>query len=231
VTNHGFDDGLAEPFQSVLQAGTAVLVDAVGLPRVRCFCGNPLQGPDPQWGAVYGGQRWESFEPESVTVIRRAAQPVPAFVVVKEETDEVVSRPRATSGSNDQEVDPDVRDNVQDGLVGEPGEGPLSSTPASPTTPPSTSATVLDTTPTTAASTSPGATPGPDPLQPAGTSTEAPAPLATTVDPGGDGEPREDPNGDDTGGGQPDGAGDGEGDPGDDDPGNDDPGDGASDGG
>jgi hypothetical protein len=34
VTNHGFQDGRATPFQAVLQAGTAVLVDAEGLPRV-----------------------------------------------------------------------------------------------------------------------------------------------------------------------------------------------------
>lgn len=43
VTNHGFRDGVANPINSVLQAGTAVLVDIFGVPRVRCFCGNPLQ--------------------------------------------------------------------------------------------------------------------------------------------------------------------------------------------
>lgn len=35
VTNHGFVDGAATSFQSVLQAGTAVLVDEYGIPRVR----------------------------------------------------------------------------------------------------------------------------------------------------------------------------------------------------
>ena len=44
VTNHGFKDGRAVPFQAILQAGTAVLVDRYGRPVVRCFCGNPL-GP------------------------------------------------------------------------------------------------------------------------------------------------------------------------------------------
>ncbi len=33
VTNHGFSGGRATPLQSVLQAGTAVLVDATGVPR------------------------------------------------------------------------------------------------------------------------------------------------------------------------------------------------------
>lgn len=50
VTNHGFKDGVATPRQSLLEKGTAVLVDAAGDPRVRCFCGNPLHpqaGDDP----------------------------------------------------------------------------------------------------------------------------------------------------------------------------------------
>jgi hypothetical protein len=45
VTNHGFLNGKATPHQSVLQAGTAVLVDSMGVPRVRCACGNPLLPP------------------------------------------------------------------------------------------------------------------------------------------------------------------------------------------
>ena len=45
VTNHGFRDGRATAYQTVLQAGTAVLVDAQGIPRARCACGNPLVEP------------------------------------------------------------------------------------------------------------------------------------------------------------------------------------------
>jgi hypothetical protein len=44
VTNHAFKYGRAVPFQAILQAGTAVLVDKYGAPVVRCYCGNPL-GP------------------------------------------------------------------------------------------------------------------------------------------------------------------------------------------
>jgi hypothetical protein len=42
VTNHAFTNGRAVPFQAILQAGTAVLVDEYGVPVVRCYCGNPL---------------------------------------------------------------------------------------------------------------------------------------------------------------------------------------------
>lgn len=45
VTNHGFLNGRPTPRQAVLQAGTAVLVDKFGSPRVRCACGNPLLDP------------------------------------------------------------------------------------------------------------------------------------------------------------------------------------------
>src|SRR4051794_28972863 len=36
VTNHGFVNGTANPIQSVLQAGTAVLVNQYGAPVVKC---------------------------------------------------------------------------------------------------------------------------------------------------------------------------------------------------
>ncbi|MEL7157275.1 MAG: DUF6777 domain-containing protein [Actinomycetota bacterium] len=42
VINHRFRNGRAEPYVTVLEAGTAVLVDDDGVPRVRCRCGNPL---------------------------------------------------------------------------------------------------------------------------------------------------------------------------------------------
>ena len=45
VTNHGFDGTHPTTLQSVFQPGTAVFVDAHGLPRARCYCGNPLTAP------------------------------------------------------------------------------------------------------------------------------------------------------------------------------------------
>ena len=45
VTNHGFDGTNPIPLQSILQAGTAVPLDTYGVPRVRCYCGNPLTAP------------------------------------------------------------------------------------------------------------------------------------------------------------------------------------------
>ena len=45
VTNHSFENGRAVPFQAILKAGTAVLVDKYGKPVARCRCGNPLTEP------------------------------------------------------------------------------------------------------------------------------------------------------------------------------------------
>jgi hypothetical protein len=46
VTNHTFTNGKAVPLQSILAAGTTVLVDNYGRPVVRCRCGNPLTPPE-----------------------------------------------------------------------------------------------------------------------------------------------------------------------------------------
>jgi hypothetical protein len=114
VTNHGFRDGSATAFQSVLQAGTGVLVDAQGLPRVRCYCGNPLGEPDQPTSARYEGVAWNGFSDDSVTVITKAPKKVSEFVVVDPGTDEVVTRPVGTSGKDDRPADPGVAQNVRE---------------------------------------------------------------------------------------------------------------------
>ena len=114
VTNHGFRDGSATAFQSVLQAGTGVLVDAQGLPRVRCYCGNPLGEPDQPTSAQYEGVAWNGFSDDSVTVITKAPKKVSEFVVVDPGTDEVVTRPVGTSGKDDRPADPGVAQNVRE---------------------------------------------------------------------------------------------------------------------
>ncbi len=46
VTNHGYVNGQANAIPEILQAGQAVLVDSHGVPRARCYCGNPLTPPE-----------------------------------------------------------------------------------------------------------------------------------------------------------------------------------------
>ena len=84
VTNHGFSGGRAAARQSVLQAGTAVLVDPLGVPAVRCACGNPLLAPDVTDlpSAEFTGTRWATFDPSRVLSVRAAAQAQTTFTLV-----------------------------------------------------------------------------------------------------------------------------------------------------
>jgi tRNA A-37 threonylcarbamoyl transferase component Bud32 len=70
VTNHGFTDGKANPIQSILEAGTAVMLDQFGVPRVRCKCGNPLTPPTAITETpTYQGTAWPGFNPTKVIVV------------------------------------------------------------------------------------------------------------------------------------------------------------------
>ncbi|WP_308215994.1 DUF6777 domain-containing protein [Pseudonocardia humida] len=123
VTNHGFEDGRPTPFQSVLQAGTAVLVDPLGLPRVRCYCGNPLAEPDRRSAVRYTDPAWNGFAEDAVTVITRAPAQVRDFVVVAPGTNEVVTRPRGTSGEQDRPADPGLAAKVGESIATDSGAG------------------------------------------------------------------------------------------------------------
>ncbi|WP_406194134.1 hypothetical protein OH807_04530 [Kitasatospora sp. NBC_01560] len=82
VTNHGYKSGAVSSYQSVLQAGTAVLVDSQGVPRVRCACGNPLTPPSLVTDAKYTGKSWTGFQPSTLVVVVPAPQPVTEIILV-----------------------------------------------------------------------------------------------------------------------------------------------------
>lgn len=102
VTNHGYRDGRATEFVSVLQAGTAVLVGRRGLPVVRCYCGNPLTpGPARVPSATYTGPTWPGWNPQSITVIVQNTTFIDIFVVVDVVTGDKFTRPAGTAGGAD----------------------------------------------------------------------------------------------------------------------------------
>ncbi len=80
VTNHGFRNGVANPINSVLQAGTAVLVDTFGIPRVRCYCGNPLQ-PAIELSAevTVNGTPWPGFSINNTVVVQAIEEVLNGF--------------------------------------------------------------------------------------------------------------------------------------------------------
>ncbi|GGV21064.1 DUF6777 domain-containing protein [Streptomyces spectabilis] len=83
ITNHGYRDGHATGFQSVLQAGTAVLVDDRGLPRVRCACGNPLKPPVAfRQAPRHSGEPWSGYRPTQVIVVTPAPRPITHITII-----------------------------------------------------------------------------------------------------------------------------------------------------
>jgi hypothetical protein len=110
VTNHGFKDGEANAFQSLLQAGTAVLVDDTGVPRVKCNCGNPLaeptalgdEGSSSDAGTVENtadnpDEAWDGLDPtQAVTV--QAGDQVDAITLVDFDSGGLIQRPIGSDG-------------------------------------------------------------------------------------------------------------------------------------
>ncbi|MFE5538628.1 DUF6777 domain-containing protein [Streptomyces sp. NPDC056492] len=110
VTNHGYRDGKATAYQAVLQAGTAVLIDDRGVPRVRCACGNPLGPPvalpaDPK----RHGQPWSWYQPSEVVVIAPSETVVRKFVIYDHHDRSWFERNRGDHrGEHDRPVPPPV---------------------------------------------------------------------------------------------------------------------------
>lgn len=111
VRNHDYKKGKAVPFDSLLQAGTAVLVDEQGLPAVKCSCGNPLRpfaGDTNRISVRFGkgSREWRGFERSSVVAVRPAPHRLRQLALV-DVTDPArgLARPVGTTGAHDRSFD------------------------------------------------------------------------------------------------------------------------------
>ncbi|MFJ9624804.1 DUF6777 domain-containing protein [Streptomyces sp. NPDC101181] len=136
VTNHGYGSGTATAFQAVLQAGTAVLVDSRGVPRVRCACGNPLKPPVAADGeAVHRGERWSGYDPARIAAVQPSPQALTGLVIVDADDNSWIERTAGDSGGRDRTpADPPPYEPSDDLLLPAPGEP--SEPPSPETTPP-----------------------------------------------------------------------------------------------
>ncbi|MFI8998569.1 DUF6777 domain-containing protein [Streptomyces sp. NPDC053542] len=170
VTNHGFKDGKATAYQSVLQAGTAVLVDSHGVPRVRCACGNPLlppvavkETPKPV------GKPWPAYRHSDVVAVQQSATTVNVFILVDLDTGAWFKR-----AAGDETGRTDTPTTAPSSRT--PSDSPSSTCP--PSEPPSSVCPSSESTSTSPSSTSPS-TPSepPTPSAPPDTSTpDSPSP-------------------------------------------------------
>ncbi|MFJ6718156.1 DUF6777 domain-containing protein [Streptomyces sp. NPDC091259] len=142
VTNHGYRDGKPTAYQAVLQAGTAVLVDDRGVPRVRCACGNPLAPPVALRGGEpkRTGQAWPSYRPSQVVVIAPSVTVVHTFVIYDHQDGRWVERDRNDhQGKHDKTVPPPVVEKPPPSSrppTVSPPQSPPASPPESPALPP-----------------------------------------------------------------------------------------------
>ncbi|MFJ6728683.1 DUF6777 domain-containing protein [Streptomyces sp. NPDC091281] len=197
VTNHGYRDGTATPYQAVLQSGTAVLVDAHGVPRVRCACGNPLTPPVAQQGTLKRtGDSWPAYRPSDVVVITPSTTVVDVFVLYDPDDKGWFTRERGDTGGKDRPTDrpsKPAEPSRSASSSAEPSGSPDTSTspPASesPATdspaPPSDSGTPSsEAPPPSGPSTEPESAGGSTPEQPGG---DTPQSAPSTADPAGPG--------------------------------------------
>lgn len=126
VTNHGFVNGQATTISTVLEAGTAVMVDKYGVPRVKCFCGNPLTPARRYTGTVYRGSRWTGFDPATIVIIQSTTVVINEFVIIDTNTGQPIARPAGTNGGGDKD-----------------GPGIAQPDPATPDTAPDTTSTTI----------------------------------------------------------------------------------------
>ena len=102
VVNHGFADGRATPRESVLQKGSAVLVDDLGVPRTRCACGNPLTRPPTEiTGSSRSGRPGRGTTRTRSPLSSRCPQRSPSCVSIDLQTGADFDRPVGTKGDRD----------------------------------------------------------------------------------------------------------------------------------
>jgi len=152
VTNHGFNNGVANPIPEILQAGQAVLADRFGVPRARCYCGNPLTPPVPMANPTYVGRPWPGFSPATVVVVQQSTTIINNFTVIDSNTGVPFNRPAGTTGSSDGPAMPSPNQPTMPGVTTPPPGSTTTSPPATtPSTPPPPSTTSPPaTTPSTA---------------------------------------------------------------------------------
>lgn len=118
VKNHDYKKEKAVPFDALLQAGIAVLVDEAGVPAVKCSCGNPLR---PFKGATNrisvefedGNKKWRDYDADEVVLVRPAPSKVDRFALVDvDEPERGIYRRTGTKGEADKVFDTRERHQV-----------------------------------------------------------------------------------------------------------------------
>ncbi|MEV6511237.1 PASTA domain-containing protein [Streptomyces sp. NPDC051642] len=111
VQNHDYKKGKATPYNSLLQAGIAILVDAQGEPAAKCSCGNPLRpfkGDASRISVKFadGNEKWSGYHASSAVAVRPAPRGMEGLALVDvDDPDTGITRPVGTTGKHDTTFD------------------------------------------------------------------------------------------------------------------------------
>ncbi|WP_240496596.1 PASTA domain-containing protein, partial [Streptomyces torulosus] len=111
VKNHDYKNGEGVPFDALLEAGIAVLVDEQGLPAVKCSCGNPLRAfdDDPERIDVEFDDRndeWDGYDESATVVVKPAPEQLKEIKLVDvQDPGQGISRDVGTAGESDETFD------------------------------------------------------------------------------------------------------------------------------
>jgi hypothetical protein len=111
VRNHDYKKEKAVPYDALLQAGIAVLVDEAGVPAVKCSCGNPLKpfkGATDRISVEFedGNEKWSDYDADEVVLVRPAPGKVDRFALIDvDEPERGIYRRTGTQGEADQVFD------------------------------------------------------------------------------------------------------------------------------
>ncbi|MGW7043510.1 DUF6777 domain-containing protein [Streptomyces avermitilis] len=120
VQNHDYKRGRATPFNSLLEAGIAILVDEQGLPAVKCSCGNPLRpfaGDASRISVKFenGNKKWDGYDRASLVAVKPAPRRIEQLALVDvDNPDRGINRPAGTTGAHDSPFDTHERHKVPD---------------------------------------------------------------------------------------------------------------------
>ncbi|MFD9438121.1 DUF6777 domain-containing protein [Streptomyces sp. NPDC060006] len=118
VKNHDYKKGSAVPYDALLEAGIAVLVNDQGLPAVKCSCGNPLRAFDRDPGRMSvefrdGNDKWDGYEKSDVVTVQPSPRPLERIALLDvEDPGRAITRPVGTTGEQDSTFDATKRREV-----------------------------------------------------------------------------------------------------------------------
>jgi hypothetical protein len=166
VSDHAFSGGRAKAFQAVLEHGTAVMIDKLGMPRVRCASFGPLTPPTPASSPKYLGTEWDGFDKTKLVVVTPGGSEAETFRIVDIHTHksiEVIAgqnclcdrTSQSTTTSTTEFFEEETTTTSKTGRTTTTVKKPTTSTTARPTTTTTPPATTVPATTTTVPTTAP----------------------------------------------------------------------------